>query len=324
MRHLVFGSAGSEEHDDTSILLRLSCKPVGKLPGGSTVNSSVLRLRPNRYLWMVTLFAVERSEQDGGPLVIEAAVVVAAAGWWAFRNDDGHTLKTLPTAAVRGIETVQSRRPWPGRINAHHPGLALQRRRPDHPHPTADVHARTAGNQRPLLRLKARQRRLTRGTGAGRAGRGEAPTAPLAECRAHATAADSVACSVSGPGPGLPAEQRTGRTNSYRGEGRSGPRFLLSATKSGAVPMALFAVKRQGHDTMLVVEAATAEAADGWLVFRSADGQPLASLRVEEVLGLETVAPGGAGPHPEPSSWRPMKSTTSGGTNSPGASRRPG
>ena len=67
--------------------------------------------------------------------------------------------------------------------------------------------------------------------------------------------------------------------------------------------MALFAVKWQGHDTMLVVEAATAEAADGWLVFRSADGQPLASLRVEEVLGLETVAPGGAGPHPEPSSW---------------------
>ena len=58
--------------------------------------------------------------------------------------------------------------------------------------------------------------------------------------------------------------------------------------------MALFAVKRQGHDTMLVVEAATAEAADdGWLVFRSADGQPLASLRVEEVLGLETVTPGG-------------------------------
>ena len=38
--------------------------------------------------------------------------------------------------------------------------------------------------------------------------------------------------------------------------------------------MALFAVKRQGgHDTMLVVEAATAEAADGWLVFR---GQPVA------------------------------------------------
>ena len=44
--------------------------------------------------------------------------------------------------------------------------------------------------------------------------------------------------------------------------------------------MALFAVKRQGgHDTMLVVEAATAEAADGWLVFRSADGQPLACCR---------------------------------------------
>ena len=70
---------------------------------------------------MMTLFAVERSEQDGGPLVIEAAVVVAADGWWVFRNDDGRTLKTLPIAAVRGIETVQSRRPWPGRINAHRP-----------------------------------------------------------------------------------------------------------------------------------------------------------------------------------------------------------
>ena len=107
----------------------------------------------------------------------------------------------------------------------HHPGLALQRRRPDHPHPTADVHAKTAGYQRPLLRLRARQRRLTRGTVAGRAGRGEAPT----DYRAHATA-DSVACSVSGPGPGLPAGHHTGRTNSYRGESRSGPRFLLSAT----------------------------------------------------------------------------------------------
>ena len=121
VRHLAFGSAGSEEHDGTSIFLRHSCEPVGKLPGGSTVNSSVLRLRPNRYLSMMTLFAVERPEQDGGPLVIEAAVVVAADGWWVFRNDDGRTLKTLPIAAVRGIETVQSRRPWPGRINAHRP-----------------------------------------------------------------------------------------------------------------------------------------------------------------------------------------------------------
>ena len=56
--------------------------------------------------------------------------------------------------------------------------------------------------------------------------------------------------------------------------------------------MALFTVKRHGKDTMLVVEAATAHAAEGWLVFRSADGQPLASLRVEEVLHLETVTPG--------------------------------
>ena len=72
----------------------------------------------------MTQFAVERSEQDGGPLVIKAAVVVAADGRWVFRNDDGRTLKTLPTAAVRGIETVQPRKPWPGRINAHRfPGL---------------------------------------------------------------------------------------------------------------------------------------------------------------------------------------------------------
>lgn len=35
--------------------------------------------------------------------------------------------------------------------------------------------------------------------------------------------------------------------------------------------MMLFAVNRHGHDTMLVVEAAGADAADGWLVFRSAD-----------------------------------------------------
>ena len=46
---------------------------------------------------------------------------MATDGWWVFRNDDGRTLKTLPIAAVRGIETVQSRRPWPGRINAHRP-----------------------------------------------------------------------------------------------------------------------------------------------------------------------------------------------------------
>ena len=58
--------------------------------------------------------------------------------------------------------------------------------------------------------------------------------------------------------------------------------------------MTLFAVERSEQDGgPLVIEAATAEAADGWLVFRSADGQPLASLRVEEVLDLETVAPGG-------------------------------
>ena len=93
----------------------------------------------------------------------------------------------------------------------HHPGSALQRRRPDQPHPTADVHAGTAGCQRALLRSNARQRRLTRGTAAGRTGRGEAPAATLADCRVHATA-DSVTCSVRGPGAGLPAG------HSYRGK----------------------------------------------------------------------------------------------------------
>ncbi len=66
-------------------------------------------------------FAVARSEEDGGPFVIEAVTVQAAEGWWVFRNDDGLTLKRLPTAAERNVETVQRRRPWPGRINAHRP-----------------------------------------------------------------------------------------------------------------------------------------------------------------------------------------------------------
>ena len=50
--------------------------------------------------------------------------------------------------------------------------------------------------------------------------------------RSSRATADSVACSVSGPGPELPAGQRTGRTNSYRGEGRSGPRFSPLSNRS--------------------------------------------------------------------------------------------
>ena len=100
--------------------------------------------------------------------------------------------------------------------------------------------------------------------------------------------AGSVDCWLSGPGPGLPGGRRAGRTNSYRGEGRD--RDFSSLGKSRAVAITLFAVKRHGDDTMLVVEAASADAANGWLVFRCADGRPLAtlaSLRLEDVLRIE-------------------------------------
>ena len=111
----------AEEHNDTSILpafLQTSRQAPRWFNRQLLCSQAPAEPIP---LDDVTLFAVERSEQDGGPLVIEAATAEAADGWWAFRNDDGRTLKTLPTAAVRGIETVQSRRPWPGRINAHRP-----------------------------------------------------------------------------------------------------------------------------------------------------------------------------------------------------------
>ena len=49
------------------------------------------------------LFAVQRAEGDAS-LVIEAAVVEAADGWWVFRNADDRPLATLPTAAVCTID----------------------------------------------------------------------------------------------------------------------------------------------------------------------------------------------------------------------------
>ncbi len=55
--------------------------------------------------------------------------------------------------------------------------------------------------------------------------------------------------------------------------------------------MALFSVKRHGHQTMLVIEAATLAAANGRLVFQDADGQTMATLQAAEVLGVETVPP---------------------------------
>ena len=49
------------------------------------------------------LFAVQRAEGDAS-LVIEAAVVEAADGWWVFRNADDRPVATLPTAAVCAID----------------------------------------------------------------------------------------------------------------------------------------------------------------------------------------------------------------------------
>ena len=49
------------------------------------------------------LFAVQRAEGDAS-LVIEAADVVAADGWWVFRNADERPVATLPTAAVCAID----------------------------------------------------------------------------------------------------------------------------------------------------------------------------------------------------------------------------
>ena len=63
----------------------------------------------------------------------------------------------------------------------------------------------------------------------------------------------------------------------------------VSSSQGGL--MALIAVKRRGHRTRLVIEAAAIATVDTWLVFQCADGQPLATLPGEEVLGIETVTP---------------------------------
>lgn len=55
--------------------------------------------------------------------------------------------------------------------------------------------------------------------------------------------------------------------------------------------MALIVVKRRGHRTRLVIEAATIATVGTSLVFQCTDGQPLATLPSEEVLGIETITP---------------------------------
>ena len=45
--------------------------------------------------------------------MVEAATVVAAGGWWTFRNVDGHSLATLPTSDVLSIEAIPAaHRAW--------------------------------------------------------------------------------------------------------------------------------------------------------------------------------------------------------------------
>ena len=54
---------------------------------------------------LMSLFAIQHAEGDAS-LVIEAAVVVAADGWWVFRNADDRPVATLPTAAVCAIDAL--------------------------------------------------------------------------------------------------------------------------------------------------------------------------------------------------------------------------
>ena len=53
----------------------------------------------------MSLFAIQQAEGDAS-LVIEAAVVVAADGWWVFRNAANRPVATLPTVAVRAIDAL--------------------------------------------------------------------------------------------------------------------------------------------------------------------------------------------------------------------------
>ena len=46
---------------------------------------------------------VQRADGDAS-LVMEAAVVVSADGWWVFRNASDRPVATLPTVAVRAID----------------------------------------------------------------------------------------------------------------------------------------------------------------------------------------------------------------------------
>ena len=54
---------------------------------------------------LMSLFAIQQAEGKAS-LVIEAAVVVAADGWWVFRNAEDRPVATLPTVAVCAIDAL--------------------------------------------------------------------------------------------------------------------------------------------------------------------------------------------------------------------------
>lgn len=54
----------------------------------------------------MSLFAVQQADDDDAALVIEAAVAVAADGWWVFLTVDDRPIATLPTAVVRAIDAL--------------------------------------------------------------------------------------------------------------------------------------------------------------------------------------------------------------------------
>ncbi len=54
----------------------------------------------------MSLFAVQQADDDDAALFIEAAVAVAADGWWVFRTADDRPIATLPTADVCAIDAL--------------------------------------------------------------------------------------------------------------------------------------------------------------------------------------------------------------------------
>ncbi len=92
-----------------------SCSPFVCTPlvaGALPVGARGVSRRPDggkrcgRYLVLMSLFAVQQADDDNAALVIEAAVAVAADGWWVFLTVDDRPIATLPTEVVRAIDAL--------------------------------------------------------------------------------------------------------------------------------------------------------------------------------------------------------------------------